>query len=81
MSIDRCQLQGLGFRDEVLAYLLDRNCSSRLHGQGSNLVSVSCPAQAHACGNILEVSGRRRAGGAPVSAGRPWPSPVASPGL
>lgn len=56
MSIDRCQLEGLGFRDEVFAYLRDRNCSGGLHGGESDQMSVSSPAQAHVCGNILEVS-------------------------
>lgn len=57
VSLDRCQLEGLGFRDEVRAYLQNRSCSSIIQGQERNLVSVTSPAQANACGNILEVRG------------------------
>lgn len=73
VSLDRCQLAGLGFGDKVIAYLRDRNCSTFLQREEQNLVSVSSPAQAHACGHVLEVRGVHsttarvgsRAGGAP----------------
>lgn len=55
MLLDRCQLEGLGFGDEVTAYLRDHNCSSINHSEEGNWVSVVSPAQANACGNILEV--------------------------
>nr|XP_019607196.1 PREDICTED: pancreatic secretory granule membrane major glycoprotein GP2 [Rhinolophus sinicus]XP_019607197.1 PREDICTED: pancreatic secretory granule membrane major glycoprotein GP2 [Rhinolophus sinicus]XP_019607198.1 PREDICTED: pancreatic secretory granule membrane major glycoprotein GP2 [Rhinolophus sinicus]XP_019607199.1 PREDICTED: pancreatic secretory granule membrane major glycoprotein GP2 [Rhinolophus sinicus]XP_019607200.1 PREDICTED: pancreatic secretory granule membrane major glycoprot len=54
VSLDRCQLAGLGFGDEVIAYLRDWNCSTFLQREEQNRVSVSSPAQAHACGNVLE---------------------------
>lgn len=57
VSLDRCQLAGLGFGDEVFAYLRDRNCSTFLQRDEQNRMSVSSPAQAHACGNVLEVRG------------------------
>lgn len=53
--LDRCQLESLGFGDEVTAYLRDHNCSSITHREEGNWVSVVSPAQVNACGNILEV--------------------------
>ncbi|XP_004373361.1 pancreatic secretory granule membrane major glycoprotein GP2 isoform X2 [Trichechus manatus latirostris] len=54
VSLGKCQLQGLGFGEEVIAYLRDRNCSSILQWEERNWLSVTSPAQAGACGNILE---------------------------
>lgn len=55
MLLDRCQLEGLGFGDDVIAYLRDHNCSSITHREEGNWVSVVSPVQANTCGNILEV--------------------------
>ncbi|CAK6445081.1 unnamed protein product [Pipistrellus nathusii] len=52
--LDRCQLEGLGFGEEVTAYLRDHNCSSLTHREEGNWISVVSPAQANACGNLLE---------------------------
>ncbi|XP_068422029.1 pancreatic secretory granule membrane major glycoprotein GP2 [Eschrichtius robustus] len=56
VSLDKCLLGGLGFGDEVHAYLQDRNrnCSSMMQREGKNWISVTSPTQAGACGNILE---------------------------
>nr|XP_003418851.2 pancreatic secretory granule membrane major glycoprotein GP2 isoform X1 [Loxodonta africana] len=54
VSLDRCRLEGLGFGEEVSAYLRDRNCSSIMQTEERNWISVTSPAQAGACGNILE---------------------------
>ncbi|XP_059933974.1 pancreatic secretory granule membrane major glycoprotein GP2 isoform X4 [Mesoplodon densirostris] len=56
VSLDRCLLEGLGFGDEVHAYLQDPNwnCSSMMQGEENNWISVTSPVQAGACGNILE---------------------------
>lgn len=58
VSVDKCLLGGLGFGDSVSAYLQDRNwnCSSATQRQDGNWISVVSPAQAGACGNVLEVS-------------------------
>ncbi|XP_037671264.1 pancreatic secretory granule membrane major glycoprotein GP2 [Choloepus didactylus] len=53
VSLDRCQLESLGFGEEVIAYLQDRTCSSIVQREESNWMSVTSPAQAGACGNIL----------------------------
>ena len=57
VSLDKCQLGGLGFGDKVIAYLRDQNCSSVMQRQERNWISVTSPTQARACGNILEVNG------------------------
>lgn len=59
MSLDKCLLEGLGFGHEVHAYLQDQNwnCSSMMQTEEDNWISVTSPARAGACGNILEVSG------------------------
>lgn len=57
MSLDKCQLGGLGFGDEVIAYLRDWNCSNMMQREERNWISVTSPTQARACGNILEVNG------------------------
>ncbi|XP_047636332.1 pancreatic secretory granule membrane major glycoprotein GP2 [Phacochoerus africanus] len=54
VSVDKCLLGGLGFEDSVSAYLQDRNCSSATQRQDGNWISVVSPAQAGACGNVLE---------------------------
>lgn len=54
VSLDRCQLEGLGFEDQVIAYLRDRTCTSILQKEDGNQMSVTSPARANACGNILE---------------------------
>ncbi|XP_055994789.1 pancreatic secretory granule membrane major glycoprotein GP2 [Sorex fumeus] len=57
VSLDSCQLGGLGFRDKVEAYLRDRNCSGIMQKEEDNWVSMTIPTQATACGNILEKNG------------------------
>lgn len=57
VSLDKCQLGGLGFGDEVIAYLRDWNCSNMMQREERNWISVTSPTQARACGNILEVNG------------------------
>ncbi|XP_058426571.1 pancreatic secretory granule membrane major glycoprotein GP2 isoform X4 [Diceros bicornis minor] len=54
VSLDKCLLEGLGFGDEVRAYLQDRSCSSIVPGEERNWLSVTSPTKAGACGNILE---------------------------
>ncbi|XP_004460626.2 pancreatic secretory granule membrane major glycoprotein GP2 [Dasypus novemcinctus] len=54
VSLDRCRLEGLGFGEEVSSFLRDGNCSSIMQKEENNWVSVTSPAQAGACGNILE---------------------------
>ncbi|KAF5914227.1 hypothetical protein HPG69_005077, partial [Diceros bicornis minor] len=54
VSLDKCLLEGLGFGDEVRAYLQDRSCSSIVPGEERNWLSVTSPTEAGACGNILE---------------------------
>lgn len=57
VSLDRCRLEGLGFGEEVRAYLIDQKCSNIMLKEEKNLISVTSPTQVNACGNILEVSG------------------------
>ncbi|KAG8513619.1 Uromodulin, partial [Galemys pyrenaicus] len=54
VSVDKCQLEALGYVDQVIAYLRDRNCSSLVQKRERNWMSVTSPAQVAACGNILE---------------------------
>lgn len=54
VSLDSCQLGGLGFGDEVSVYVQDQNCSSIMQKEDDNWMSVTIPTQAAACGNILE---------------------------
>ncbi|XP_033073733.1 pancreatic secretory granule membrane major glycoprotein GP2 [Trachypithecus francoisi] len=54
VKVDKCLLEGLGFGEEVIAYLRDPNCSSILQTGERNWVSVTSPVQASACRNILE---------------------------
>lgn len=56
-EVDKCLLEGLGFGEEIIAYLRDRNCSSILQREDGNWLSVTSPVQANACGNILESNG------------------------
>lgn len=57
VSIDKCLLGGLGFEDEIIAYLRNQNCSSNLQKEERNWISVTSPTQAGACGHILERNG------------------------
>uniref|UniRef100_A0A8C5KNK6 ZP domain-containing protein n=1 Tax=Jaculus jaculus TaxID=51337 RepID=A0A8C5KNK6_JACJA len=57
VKLDKCLLGGLGFGEEVVAYLRDRNCSSIMQNEDNNWISVTSPAVASACGNILERNG------------------------
>ncbi|XP_032692060.1 pancreatic secretory granule membrane major glycoprotein GP2 [Lontra canadensis] len=57
VSLDKCQLGGLGFGDNVITYLRDRNCSSITQREERNWISVTSPTHAGACGNILERNG------------------------
>ncbi|XP_054992159.1 pancreatic secretory granule membrane major glycoprotein GP2 [Sorex araneus] len=57
VSLDSCQLGGLGFTDEVSAFLKDRNCNGNMQREEDNWVSMTIPTQATACGNILENNG------------------------
>ncbi|XP_005323773.2 pancreatic secretory granule membrane major glycoprotein GP2 [Ictidomys tridecemlineatus] len=57
VKVDKCLLGGLGFGEKIIAYLKDRSCSSILQAEDGNWVSVTSPAQASACGNILERNG------------------------
>ncbi|XP_053410781.1 pancreatic secretory granule membrane major glycoprotein GP2 [Nycticebus coucang] len=54
VNLDKCLLGGLGFGEEVIAYLRDRNCSSIMQTEEKSWVSVTSPVQASACGNIVE---------------------------
>ncbi|XP_020035644.2 pancreatic secretory granule membrane major glycoprotein GP2 [Castor canadensis] len=57
VTLDKCLLGDLGFGEEVIAYLRDRNCSSIMQREDGNWMSVTSPVQASACGNILESNG------------------------
>lgn len=54
--MDRCLLGGLGFKEQIIAYLNDRNCRGTMQDEPNNWVSMTSPVVANACGNILEVS-------------------------
>lgn len=56
VSLDSCQLRGLGFGNEISVYLQDHNCSYVLQQEEGNWMSVTIPTQATACGNLLQVS-------------------------
>lgn len=89
VSLDKCQLGGLGFGDNVITYLQDRNCSSITQREERNWISVTSPTHAGACGNILEVNGVYTTAtrgwelgcGAISVAVKPWTSHLASLGL
>lgn len=57
VSLDSCQLQGLGFGNEISVYLQDHNCSYVLQQEEGNWMSVTIPTQATACGNLLQRNG------------------------
>lgn len=57
VKLDKCLLGGLGFNEEIIAYLNDRNCSGIMQNEPNNWVSMTSPVLASDCGNILEVSG------------------------
>ncbi|XP_021568388.1 pancreatic secretory granule membrane major glycoprotein GP2 isoform X2 [Carlito syrichta] len=54
VNLDKCLLEGLGFGEEVIGYLQDRNCNGFLKREEGNWMSMNSPVQASACGNILE---------------------------
>ncbi|XP_037363412.1 pancreatic secretory granule membrane major glycoprotein GP2 [Talpa occidentalis] len=52
--VDKCQLEALGFEDQVIGYLRDSNCSNFMQKEEGNWLSMTSPTQVAACGNILE---------------------------
>uniref|UniRef100_A0A4X2JR74 ZP domain-containing protein n=2 Tax=Vombatus ursinus TaxID=29139 RepID=A0A4X2JR74_VOMUR len=54
LSLDKCQLESLGYTGEIFAYLRDRNCSGFLETNESNQLLVVSPARVGACGTTLE---------------------------
>ncbi|XP_006892717.1 PREDICTED: pancreatic secretory granule membrane major glycoprotein GP2 [Elephantulus edwardii] len=54
VSLDRCLLEHLGLGEFIIAYLLDRNCSTIMQREDRNQLSITSPVQAGVCGNILE---------------------------
>ncbi|XP_051001079.1 pancreatic secretory granule membrane major glycoprotein GP2 [Acomys russatus] len=54
VKLDKCLLGGLGFKEEIVAYLNDRNCSRIMQNEPNNWVSMTIPVVASHCGNILE---------------------------
>ncbi|XP_044516255.1 pancreatic secretory granule membrane major glycoprotein GP2-like isoform X1 [Gracilinanus agilis] len=55
VSLDKCQLEGLGFNNgEVLAYLRDSNCTGILEKDEEGRLLVVNPTQVGACGTTLE---------------------------
>ncbi|OBS64492.1 hypothetical protein A6R68_06970, partial [Neotoma lepida] len=57
VKLDKCLLGGLGFKEEIVAYLNDRNCSRVMQNEPDNWVSTTSPVVANDCGNILENNG------------------------
>lgn len=57
MKLDKCLLGGLGFKEEIIAFLNDGNCGGIMQDEPNNWVSTTSPVMAGACGNILDVSG------------------------
>ncbi|XP_035297204.1 pancreatic secretory granule membrane major glycoprotein GP2 isoform X2 [Cricetulus griseus] len=55
--LDKCLLGGLGFKENIVAYLNDRNCREIMQNEPNNWVSITSPVVASACGNILENNG------------------------
>lgn len=56
MKLDKCLLGGMGFKEEIVAFLNDRNCRGIMQDEPNNWVSMTSPVVANDCGNILEVS-------------------------
>ncbi|XP_074057436.1 pancreatic secretory granule membrane major glycoprotein GP2 [Macrotis lagotis] len=54
LSLDKCQLESLGYIGEIFAYLKNRNCSKVLKTNEKTWLSVVTPTQAGACGTTLE---------------------------
>lgn len=57
VKLDKCLLGGLGFKEEIIAYLNNRNCSRIMQNEPNNWVSTTSPVVAGDCGNTVEVSG------------------------
>uniref|UniRef100_A0A8C6R550 ZP domain-containing protein n=1 Tax=Nannospalax galili TaxID=1026970 RepID=A0A8C6R550_NANGA len=57
VKLDKCLLGGLGFGEEIIAYLSDQNCSGIMQNEPDNWVSMTSPVVASDCGNILENNG------------------------
>ncbi|XP_059107372.1 pancreatic secretory granule membrane major glycoprotein GP2 [Peromyscus eremicus] len=57
VKLDKCLLGGLGFKEEIIAYLNDGNCSRIMQNEPNNWVSTTSPVVASDCGNILENNG------------------------
>ncbi|XP_043831834.1 pancreatic secretory granule membrane major glycoprotein GP2 isoform X2 [Dromiciops gliroides] len=54
VSLDKCQVESLGYTGEIFAHLRDRNCSGFLEIDEKNKLSVVNPARVGACGTTLE---------------------------
>lgn len=57
VKLDKCLLGGLGFKEEIIAFLNDRDCSGIMQNEPNNWVSTTSPVGASACGNILDNNG------------------------
>ncbi|XP_006508184.1 pancreatic secretory granule membrane major glycoprotein GP2 isoform X1 [Mus musculus] len=57
VKLDKCLLGGMGFKEEIIAYLNDRNCNGTMQDEPNNWVSMTSPVVANYCGNILEKNG------------------------
>ncbi|XP_031240454.1 pancreatic secretory granule membrane major glycoprotein GP2 isoform X2 [Mastomys coucha] len=57
VKLDKCLLRGMGFKEEILAFLNDRNCKGTMKDEPNNWVSMTSPVVANDCGNILENNG------------------------
>ncbi|XP_076407237.1 pancreatic secretory granule membrane major glycoprotein GP2 isoform X2 [Peromyscus maniculatus bairdii] len=57
VKLDKCLLGGLGFKEEIIAYLNNRNCSRIMQNEPNNWVSTTSPVVAGDCGNTLENNG------------------------
>ncbi|EDM17673.1 rCG39392, isoform CRA_a [Rattus norvegicus] len=57
VKLDKCLLGGLGFKEDIITYLNDRNCRGTMKDEPNNWVSTTSPVVANDCGNILENNG------------------------
>ncbi|XP_076797852.1 pancreatic secretory granule membrane major glycoprotein GP2 isoform X2 [Arvicanthis niloticus] len=57
VKLDKCLLGGMGFKEEIVAFLNDRNCRGIMQDEPNNWVSMTSPVVANDCGNILENNG------------------------
>lgn len=57
VKLDKCLLGGLGFKEEIFAFLNDGNCGGIMQNEPNNWVSTTSPVMAGACGNILDNNG------------------------